>query len=333
MLARGIIIVPTYVIPQSKVAIPPYIDSGFLRMCVLYWDMIDCPDDALGKLNVISNQDELNLLTSEGILQQTTGFLFKKVGENHLLSFFAEHPYEFCSMAQSYALKKHYLSGLPERWSIGQIGTRLDLPDPSVSRFVFVDRKGVDLEKPDNALVASSEHVYSPDKDSETKTMVGIELFRSLPVPSQDVPIAEILQFKHKRWDELLRFRHAMDGLYDKATSAQDVPGAIEYSVDEVRISLRDLHEAMSETFEKRFFATIKAELDLKDVIISTLTGGFIGDKMGFPLPGFVVGAVFSALRFSLDSSLFKPKQMPPQLVDYAYIYHAETELGVSISA
>src|SRR5574341_700437 len=112
------------------------------------------------------------------------------------------------------------VSGSLERWSIGQVGPRLDFPDPSISRFVFLDREGVGPQKPDNILTAPSEQVYSPDKDSETKTAVGIELFRALPVPSQDVPIAEILEFKRKRWDELLRFRHAMDGLYDKAINS-----------------------------------------------------------------------------------------------------------------
>ena len=327
MYPRGIVIVPTYTAPQSKVAVPPYIDPSLLRKCVLYWDMIDCPDDALGKLNVISNHKELEILTSEGILQQTTGYLFKKVGENNLLSFFAEHPYEFCSLAQSYALKKHYLSGLPERWSMGQISTRLNQPDPSISRFVFLDREGVGPEKPNNILVAPSERVYSPDKDSETKTAIAIELFRSLPVPSQDVPIAEILEFKQKRWDELLRFRNAMDELYDKATSTQDFTSAIEHPIDEIEISLRDIHKSMSETFAKRILATIKIELSLNDMIISALAGGFVGSQFNITFPGMLAGAIVSALRISLDSSLLRPRQIPTELKDYAYIYHAETEL------
>jgi hypothetical protein len=333
MLARGIIVTPVYVDQHSHAAVPPYIDPSFLRKCVLYWDMIDCPDDALGKLSVISNPSELELLNSEGILQRTTGYLFKKVDANHLLSLFAEHPYEFCLMAQLYALKKHYLSGLPERWSIGQIGTRLNLPDSSISRFVFLDREGVGLQKPNNVLAAPSERIYSQDKDSEAKTAVGIELFRSLPVPSQDVPIAEILEFKYKRWDELLRFRHAMDGLYDKAINSQDVPRAIEYAVDEIGISLRDIDKAMGESFPKRILATIKPELSLNDIVTSALAGGFVGSQFGLPQLGAVAGAVYSALRISLDSSLFMPRQIPPEFRDYAYIYHAGTELSTSVSA
>src|SRR5574341_580100 len=183
------------------------------------------------------------------------------------------------------------VSGSLERWSIGQVGPRLDFPDPSISRFVFLDREGVGPQKPDNILTAPSEQVYSPDKDSETKTAVGIELFRALPVPSQDVPIAEILEFKRKRWDELLRFRHAMDGLYDKAINSQDVPGAIEYAVDEIGMSLRDIYKAMNEPFPKRFLATVKTELTLNDVATRTLAGGCIGSQFGLPLLGAIAGA------------------------------------------
>ncbi len=330
MLTRGIVITPTHATQRSNSAVPPYIDPGLLRKCVLYWDMVDCPDDALGRLDVISDQKEYDLLASEGILQRTVGYLFKKVDTNHLLSFFAEHPYEFCVMAQSYALKKHYLSGLPERWSIGQVATSLHPPDSAVSRFVFLDREGVGPDKPDNVMAAPSDRLYLPDKDSETRAAIGIELFQSLPVPSQDVPLTRIVEFKRKRWDELLRFRHAMDRLYDTAVNSQDIPGAVEYAVDEIAVSLRDIDRAMNESFTKRILATVKIELSLNSLAASSLTGALIGSRFDLTWLGAVAGAVASTLRISLDSSLLRPKQIPPEFRDYAYIYHAGTEFRES---
>jgi len=328
MVPRGIIITPTNL--RDNTTVPPFVEPGFLRKCLLYWDMIDCPDDAIGSLNVIPESDN-NLLIGEGILQRTKGYLFYKEDGGHiLLSFFAEKPFEFYTLAQAYALKKHYLSGLPERWSLGHTGTLLKQPDPAVAQFLFLDREGVGPQKPNNILAVPNNQIYHPDKDSELKTSLGIEIFNALPVPSPDTPIKEIIQFKRKRWDELLRFRHALDGLCEHALNSQDIPSSIEYAVDEIDASLKDIHKTMNESFVKRFVSTIKIELNINDLVVGALAGGLLGQKFELPQIGIALGMTFSAIKISLDSSLLKPKGIPLESKDYEYLYYANTEIGAS---
>lgn len=52
-----------------------------------------------------------------------------------------------------------------------------------------------------------------------------VELVRAIPVPNQDVPLAEILEFKNRRHDELIQLRSEIDNLFfevDKAENAHE---------------------------------------------------------------------------------------------------------------
>lgn len=329
MLPRGIIITPTNRIDATTV--PPFLDPVLLRKCLLYWDMIDCPDDVIGGSLQILPEKDYKILIEEGILQRTTGHLLFTKGEGTTcLSCFAEKPYEFFSMAQMYALKKHYSSGLTERWSVGQIGRLLRLPDPSITNFIFVDKEWVDAYRPNNVLKKSSNVIYLPKKDIEEKPAIGVELFRALPIPSAEVSISEILKFKHKRYGELLRFRHAMDELYERALNSKDIQSAIEYAIDEIDISLRDIHKAMDESFITRFGSSVKIELSVNDIILAAIAGGFIGQTFGLPHLGAIVGVtLLSSVKISLDSSLMRLKAIPPDCKDFAYLYYADANFGI----
>src|SRR3990172_4567163 len=133
MLPRGIIITPVY--SQHQVST---IDPRYLRKCLLYWDMIDCPNDAM--IRVSDPPKEHQLLKEEGIFQRTRGFFYTRESGKYLKTFCVDHPYVFWPMAQSYALKKH--DNPNERWSIGQTSAKLLLPDPAISEYVFVDAEG-----------------------------------------------------------------------------------------------------------------------------------------------------------------------------------------------
>jgi Family of unknown function (DUF6236) len=46
-------------------------------------------------------------------------------------------------------------------------------------------------------------------------------LYKALPVPPEDVALADILGFRDRRRAELLAFRNAMDDLYPTLTAAR----------------------------------------------------------------------------------------------------------------
>ncbi len=326
MVPRGIIITPIYTTQQITL-----IDARYLRKCLLYWDMIDCPDDATTHLSPLSDPNDLALLQSEGIFQRTSGYFFKKVSNDYILSFCLEHPYEFWSLAQSYALKKH--DNVNEHWVIGQVGKRSEFLEPvAASNFAFVDSKGVGPNSPANILRLPSEKIYDQSSNFELGPALRIELENFLPVPHSEVPVEKIIQFKRKRWDELLRFRHTLDKLYLSIIGSNDVSATKEYAMDEVVQSLNDLNKVMSESKLRRIFSTIRVELTINDVVLGAVIGNAIGSMWGWPLVGATIGALTPALKVALDSSLLRPKhQILSEFKDYAYLYHAEEEVDASL--
>jgi hypothetical protein len=72
---------------------------------------------------------------------------------------------------------------------------------------------------------------------SKSGTGTGLELYNSLPIPGENVPLVEILDFKERRRSELLMFRSHMDSMISAITSADD-------SGEALIKALKDLDEA-----------------------------------------------------------------------------------------
>lgn len=77
-------------------------------------------------------------------------------------------------------------------------------------------------EQEDEGAWSIHEGINSVKRDGVEATQDGtlIQLLSAVPVPGPDVPLAEILEFKAKRRDELLRFREYFDQLSANISSA-----------------------------------------------------------------------------------------------------------------
>ncbi|UVL19618.1 DUF6236 family protein [Pseudomonas sp. B21-044] len=68
-----------------------------------------------------------------------------------------------------------------------------------------------------------------------------IQLLNAVPVPGPDVPLAEILEFKAKRRDELLRFREYFDALSSNISSSDTLELELANTLKEIDESCADL--------------------------------------------------------------------------------------------
>lgn len=78
-------------------------------------------------------------------------------------------------------------------------------------------------------IAATSEVAESTD--------VLLTLLSAVPVPKGDVPFAEILEFKHRRRDELLNFRAHMEAMVEAIKSAED-------PIDTLNLKIKEVDEA-----------------------------------------------------------------------------------------
>jgi hypothetical protein len=178
------------------------------------------------------------------------------------------------------------------------------------------------------SLAQEGPNLVLPMKSFTDRKTIEIELYNYIPVPDKIVSLEDILNFKEKRRDELLSFRSLMDSLYAEIVNSKDVPRSKVAVIEKLQISIADLHRVMKESLIKRCLSTLKVELNLSDLLKDTLLTG-TATKIAFgisPEIAAIIGFSTSAIKIGWKIVPFG-KRVPPNLRDYAYLYHLEREL------
>lgn len=105
-------------------------------------------------------------------------------------------------------------------------------------------------------------------------TGIELELLNLLPVPNVDTPLADILEFKEKRQDELVAFRCYLDEINEKILSSIDLPRAKNSELNRLELSLKDIDRTMSESGISKVVSNFKH-------VINTDLSGIIGVGLG----------------------------------------------------
>ena len=177
------------------------------------------------------------------------------------------------------------------------------------------------------SLGQQAEGLWLPAQETVRTRAIEIELYQALPVPGDDVSFAEILEFKSRRSSELQAFRTRLDELYLAVVSSQDIIRSKETVVARLDQALADLHKVTGESWGRRFFSSVKVELSSPAITMGALGGVALATEFALPIAaGAALGAVAAAVKFELKPAGPVPR-LPHQLVDFAYIYHAEREL------
>jgi Family of unknown function (DUF6236) len=131
-----------------------------------------------------------------------------------------------------------------------------------------------------------------------------IELYRAIPVPDKDVPLADVLEFRERRYSELMRLRSEIDGLYQDVARAEDKAFALARCTNRVDLACRDLLAVTKESMMPFRLSDLKMSFDMKKIVKATAVGALGGQAFGMPLVGAAAGGVASALNAGLDLRL-----------------------------
>lgn len=88
--------------------------------------------------------------------------------------------------------------------------------------------------------------------------VIEYELWNSLPVPSNDVPLDEILEFKARRRDELLLLRVHLDDMYEEIIAAADVPRAKNKQLMKIQSAIVDIDKALADSGVKKVITSLR---------------------------------------------------------------------------
>lgn len=198
------------------------------------------------------------------------------------------------ALAQSVVAKKLIEEDTSTDWVIHQIGANLNLP----SEFL------------------------------EKRKTLRLDLINLLPVPSGDVPIVDVLEFKQRRADELNNLHSKLELAYIEALKSPDQDLASKLAIRDLNEAIQNLQTVASEKWLRtpKFDFSLELNLDGSRLIQSVAAGAvFDFFTNGFAVPiGSIIGGVVSVFNLKAShGASFIPAAKQEKL---AYLSHAQTE-------
>ncbi len=154
-----------------------------------------------------------------------------------------------------------------------------------------------------------------------------IELHHAIPIPTNDVPLAEILEFKQVRRDELLLLRHQLESFVAEIEGSEDKPQALQKRVAEIDQACANLILVGKEWQFPVYLSNIKASISLSPLkfLPAVGLGWKLGEPFGLPAAAAAAGlaGVVSIIDIKSDFGLRSAKR-PMSPYRYAYQIHQE---------
>jgi hypothetical protein len=188
----------------------------------------------------------------------------------------------------------------------------------------------LDKNSPDLWALSQGENSLLVKSGNTTKEEgIAIELYRAIPVPDRDVPLNEILEFRHKRYDELTLLRAEIDQLIVSINSSQDPKAELENSLRRIDEQCAAVLRVGSEWQFPVRLSNLKTTLDLKpfSVLRDGLTTFLISSALGATtavVAGLTGVAAASSLKIVGD---FGWKGLRSRTNPYRYVASFHKEL------
>ncbi|WP_339416138.1 DUF6236 family protein [Pseudomonas sp. RL_105y_Pfl1_103] len=163
----------------------------------------------------------------------------------------------------------------------------------------------------------------SAEKDEGTL----IQLYNAIPIPAEDVPLNEVLEFKQRRRPELLAIRNHLDNLAVEINNSSDSPEKLKGALQNIDSTCSDLAKVCREWQTPFYMSNLKVSLNfniakaIKDG--SAVWNAFESYQLG--MTAKVAGAAFAAVQSQIE---FKPdirlRSIKRPVSPFRYIYEAK---------
>ncbi|MDQ1005425.1 hypothetical protein QFZ28_006003 [Neobacillus niacini] len=118
-----------------------------------------------------------------------------------------------------------------------------------------------------------------------------------------------------------------MDNLYLEIIDSGDPDRIKIKNIEQIQRKLIEINKVMSESRIKNLLGNLKIEFDVSQMILKTAGAIGAGTLFNFPV-GVSAALGFASSFINVKSELgLKPKSIPEELKDYAYLYYASKDL------
>jgi hypothetical protein len=153
-----------------------------------------------------------------------------------------------------------------------------------------------------------------------------IELHRAIPIPKHDVPLAEILEFKERRRDELILLRYQLESFVSDMESADDKTLALQKHIVELDKACSDLLAVGKEWQFPVYLSDIKVSfsLSLLKIVGAVATGSLLAAH-GLPGATSIAASVGALSTVEIKGDIgFRKTKRPTSPFRYAYLIDRE---------
>lgn len=155
-----------------------------------------------------------------------------------------------------------------------------------------------------------------------------VELHRAIPIPAKDVPLAEILEFRSRRNDELVMLKQHLESFVSEIEESNDKPLALQKRLAEIDQACADLLTVGREWQFPVYLSNFKASFNLSPVkFLPAVAGGWTMGK-----PYGLMAASAAATAFGAASTLeikgdYGLKSIRRSASPFRYAFHVHEEL------
>lgn len=171
-------------------------------------------------------------------------------------------------------------------------------------------------------------HAMFTVNEIEAQRGLCMKLFGAIPVPDQDVPLEDILDFRGRRRPELLSLRCYIEELYQDIISKPDQKIAERTAFDKLGLAIADHIKVMRESKLKFRFSDISMKFTAQDAVVGVVAGSAAAQTANLNLLeslgiGFAAALSKSFLSLSIDINVAGRKSAPSPF-EYVSRYHSE---------
>lgn len=186
------------------------------------------------------------------------------------------------------------------------------------------------VENEEWSIAQPTDQLIVPQQYAKTQGCLEFELYNAIQIPTGDVPLPEVIDFKNKRLPELLALRDAMDSIVDTVVASQDIPKRKNKAINKLHRDLNDFNRVMKETGFKRVKRSLTAIATDPWFGVSNammLGNGYLPENYQPYMQWLNVAALGAcALKFSYRE-LGVGRNIPVEYKHFAYLSSIQKEL------
>ncbi|PSW66716.1 hypothetical protein C0W88_00650 [Photobacterium leiognathi subsp. mandapamensis] len=180
------------------------------------------------------------------------------------------------------------------------------------------------------SIAQPSSQLLIPDNYAKQQGCLEFELYEAIQIPTGNVSLNDVIDFKKKREPELLALRDSMDSIVDGIMASQDIPKRKNKAILKLHRDLNSFNKVMKETkFErvKRSLTTIATDPWFGVAGTGSLIKDYLPENYQSYVQGLNVAALgVCALRFGYKET-FVGRDVPSEFKHFAYLSSIHREL------